>query len=172
MLFYTHKLKNKVLFMKVYSTIFLKIAVILIGVPVLALCIFGLPWLVNNPVNPNYAQVLYPILTGMHVSAIPFFAALYQALKLLSYIDRNKAFSHISVKTLKNIKYCAVTITALYAVILPFVYLVAEKDDAPDLIIIGMIPVFTSMVIAVFGAVLQRLLKEAIALKLENDLTV
>ncbi|MFD2618113.1 DUF2975 domain-containing protein [Terrilactibacillus laevilacticus] len=158
--------------MKHGSTLFLKIAVFLIGTPVLALCIFGLIKLANNPVNPNYAHILYPILIGMYVSAVPFYMALYQAFKLLSYIDKNKAFSELSVKALKNIKFCAMTISGLYVVMMPFVYLVADLDDAPGLIIIGMVPIFASMVIAVFAAVLQRLLKEAIDIKSENDLTV
>ncbi|OAS82694.1 MULTISPECIES: DUF2975 domain-containing protein [Metabacillus] len=158
--------------MKHGSTLFLKIAVFLIGTPVLALCIYGLPWLANNPANPDYAYILYPILIGMYVSAIPFYIALYQAFKLLSYIDKNQAFSELSVKALKNIKFCAMTISGLYVVIIPFVYLVAELDDAPGLIIIGMVPIFASMVIAVFAAVLQRLLQEAIDIKSENDLIV
>lgn len=158
--------------MKRGSTIFLKIAVFLIGTPALALCIFGLPWLANNPVNPDYAHILYPILIIMYVSVIPFFVALYQAFRLLSYIDKNKAFSIISIRALKKIKYCAITISTLYVVMMPFVYLVAEKDDAPGLIIIGMVPIFASMVIAVFSAVLQRLLQEAIDIKSENDLII
>lgn len=158
--------------MKRYSTIFLKLAVIFIGTPVLALCIFGSIWLAKNPVNPDYAHILYPIVIGILVSAVPFFVALYQALRLLGYIDKNIAFSELSVKALKNIKYCAVTTCTLYVVMMPFVYFVAEKDDAPGLIIIGMAPIFASLVIAVFAAVLQRLLKEAIDIKSENDLTV
>ncbi|MGV2488281.1 UNVERIFIED_CONTAM: DUF2975 domain-containing protein, partial [Bacillus mycoides] len=51
-------------------------------------------------------------------------------------------------------------------------YLVAERDDAPGIIILGMLLIFASMVIAVFAAVLQRLLKDAIDIKSENDLTV
>ena len=154
------------------STLFLKIAVILMGIPVLALGIFGVPWLAKNPANPDYAHILYPIVIGMYVSVIPYFVALYQAFKLLSYIDKSQAFSELSVKALKNIKLCAMTISGLYVVILPFVYLVAELDDAPGLILIGMVPIFASMVIAVFAAVLQRLLQEAINIKSENDLTV
>jgi hypothetical protein len=103
---------------------------------------------------------------------IPFFIALYQAFKLLSYIDKNQAFSELSVKALKNIKFCAITISSLFVVILPFVFLVAELDDAPGLVIVGMVPIFGSMVIAVFAAVLQRLLQEAIDIKSENDLIV
>jgi hypothetical protein len=158
--------------MKHGSTLFLKSAVILMGIPVLALCIFGLTWLPNNPVNPDYDHILYPILIGMYVSAIPFSVALYQAFKLLSYIDKNQSFSELSVKALQKIKFCAITISGLFVVILPFVYLVADLDDAPGLIIIGMVPIFGSMVIAVFAAVLQRLLQEAIDIKLENDLIV
>jgi hypothetical protein len=158
--------------MKHGSTLFLKIALFLIGSPVLALCIFGLVWLPNNPANPEYAYMLYPIVIGMYVAAIPFFVALYQAFKLLSYIDNNQAFSELSVKALKNIKFCAITISGLFVVILPFVFLVADLDDAPGLIIIGMVPIFGSMVIAVFAAVLQRLLQEAIDIKSENDLIV
>ncbi|WP_413407369.1 DUF2975 domain-containing protein [Paenibacillus amylolyticus] len=158
--------------MKRGTTIFLKLAVLLIGVPILALCIFGIPWLANNPVNPNYAGALYPIVIIMYVSVIPFIVALYQAFRLLSYIDKNEAFSLMSVKSLKTIKYCAIVISSLYFVMLPFVYVVAEKDDAPGLIIMGMVPVFASLVIAVFSAVLQRLLQEAIDIKSENDLVV
>ncbi|MEK4276079.1 DUF2975 domain-containing protein [Paenibacillus sp. FSL R7-0026] len=158
--------------MKRGTTIFLKLAVLLIGVPILALCIFGIPWLANNPVNPNYAGALYPIVIVMYVSVIPFIVALYQAFRLLSYIDKNEAFSLMSVKSLKTIKYCAIVISSLYFVMLPFVYVVAEKDDAPGLILMGMVPVFASLVIAVFSAVLQRLLQEAIDIKSENDLVV
>ncbi len=158
--------------MKRGSTIFLKLAVFLIGSPVLALGILGLSWLPNNPVNPDYAHILYPIVIGMYVSVIPFFVALYQAFKLLGYIDKNQAFSELSVKALKNIKFCAMTISGLYVVILPFVFLVADLDDAPGLVIVGMVPVFASLVIAVFAAVLQKLLQEAIDIKSENDLIV
>ncbi|WP_318617709.1 DUF2975 domain-containing protein [Sporosarcina sp. YIM B06819] len=158
--------------MKRGSTLFLRMAVFLMGIPVLALCIYGLYQLANNPVNPDYAHILYPILIGMYVSVIPFFMALYQAFKLLSYIDMSQSFSELSVKSLKNIKFCAITISGLYVIILPFVFLVADLDDAPGLVIVGMVPVFASMVIAVFAAVLQRLLQEAIQIKSENDLTV
>ncbi|MEH7383797.1 DUF2975 domain-containing protein [Bacillus sp. JJ1521] len=158
--------------MKRGSTLFLKLAVFLMGIPVLALCIFVLFELVKNPVNPDYDHILYPVVIGMFISVIPFFVALYQAFKLLSYIDKNQAFSQISVVALKNIKFCAIVISVLYAIILPFVYMVAELDDAPGLIIVGMVPIFASMVIAVFAAVLQRLLQEAINIKSENDLTV
>lgn len=160
--------------MKRGSTLFLKIAVILLGIPILALCIFGLPILAKDAAESNseFAYVLYSIVIIMYVSAIPFYGALYQAFKLLNYIDQNKAFSKTSVKALKNIKYCAITISSLYVAGMPFFYIFAELDDAPGVILVGMLFIFAPMVIAVFAAVLQRLLQEAIHIKSENDLTV
>lgn len=158
--------------MKQGSTLFLKLAVFVIGAPVLFLSLIGLNWLTKNPVNPDYAYLLYPIVIGLYLSVVPFFTALFQAFKLLSYIDKNQAFSEMSVIALKNIKFCAMTISGLYLAMLPFIYLIADLDDAPGLIIISMVPIFSSMVIAVFAAVLQRLLQEAIEIKSENDLIV
>ncbi len=158
--------------MKRGSTFFLKGAIVLIGLIVLGLCIFGLPWIANEAAEHYPAYLLYPILIVLYTTAIPFFFALYQALKLLSYIDKNKAFSELSVKALKNIKYCATTISILYAVAMPLLFIIAEKDDAPGIIVLGLLFILASMVIAVFAAVLQKLLKDAIDIKSDNDLTI
>lgn len=160
--------------MKQGSTLFLKIAVILIGLPVLALCIFVVPEFGRYAVElyPGKTYLQYLVYLDVYATAIPFYFALYQAFKLLSYIDKNVAFSELSVKALKNIKYCANTISILYVLGLPLFYLIAERDDAPGLIVIGLSFIFASSVIAVFAAVLQRLLQEAIDIKSENDFIV
>ncbi|HDR8180714.1 TPA: DUF2975 domain-containing protein [Bacillus thuringiensis] len=160
--------------MKQGSTLFLKTAIILIGIPVFALCIFLIPNIGNYAADlyPDIAYIKYLVLINLYATVIPFYFALYQAFKLVSYIDKGNAFSKLSVRALKKIKQCAITICVLYVVGMPLFYLVAERDDAPGIIIIGMILIFASMVIAVFAAVLQRLLKDAIDIKSENDLTV
>ncbi|WP_338471661.1 DUF2975 domain-containing protein [Niallia sp. XMNu-256] len=163
--------------MKNGSTLFLKLALFVIGIPVLVLCIFLLPQLANTAFREaaNGASLGYMvlgILVIMYVSAIPFYIALYQAFKLLSYIDKNEAFSQVSVTALKKIKNCAISISSLYLVIIPFVFIIAQWDDAPGLVLIGLVVIGASLVIAVFAAVLQRLLQQAIDIKNENDLTV
>ncbi len=160
--------------MKPGSTLFLRGAVFLIGIPVLALCIFTLPWIARYAAESGskVAYIVYAILTVLYISAIPFFLALYQAIKLLSYIDKKNAFSELSVKALKNIKNCATAISILYVLASPLFYFMADIDDAPGIMVIGIIFIFGPMVIAVFAAVLQRLLQEAINIKSENDLTV
>lgn len=160
--------------MKQVSTLFLKIAVIFIGIPILALCIFLVPELANiaTKLLPGFPYIKYFVFIVFYGSAIPFYFALYQAFKLLSYIDVNKAFSQISVIALRKIKYCAITISILHVLVIPLFYLFAEKDDAPGVVFIGLVVPFASMIIAVFAAVLQRLLQEAINIKSENDLTI
>ncbi|MEH7332058.1 DUF2975 domain-containing protein [Neobacillus drentensis] len=160
--------------MKQVTTLFLKIAVILIGIPILALCIFLVPEIGNVAAKllPEFAFIKYLVYAVFYASAIPFYFALYQAFKLLRYIDKNIAFTDLSVIALKKIKHCAITISALHVLALPLFYLFAEKDDAPGVIFVGLVVPFASMVIAVFAAVLQKLLKEAIDIKSENDLTV
>lgn len=159
--------------MRLKSTLILKIAVILIGTPVLALGIFGLFDFYKYPLNPNnHELILYPIIIGIYVTGIPFYFALYKAFKLLCYIDKSNAFSELSVKALKDIKYCAISISIFYTTILPVCMFYSRKHDFPGLVIMAMFSSFTSAVIAVFAAVLQKLLKEAIDIKSENDLTV
>lgn len=155
--------------MKRGSTMFLRTAVIVLGVAVLVLCIFVLPHLISSE---NVIQDYKPILIGMYVTALPFYLALFQTLKLLNYIDKNKAFSEASVQALKVVKYCAYAISVFYAVAVPYIVPTADRDDAPGVIVIGLLVIGTSFVIATSAAVLQKLLENVIDIKSENDLTV
>ncbi|WP_028782131.1 DUF2975 domain-containing protein [Thalassobacillus devorans] len=156
------------------ETLFLKIAVFLMGIPVLALCIFVVPVIARgfSEVIPGMDYIPYLVIIGLYATALAYFLALYQAYRLLSYIDRNEAFSGLSVKALKNIKYCAIAISSVYVFLMPIIYLFAEYDDAPGVIVVGMIIILGALVIAVFAAVLQKLLRTAIDIKSENELTV
>ncbi|MFJ5770457.1 DUF2975 domain-containing protein [Psychrobacillus sp. NPDC093180] len=160
--------------MKRGTTLFLKLALIVMGIPVLALCIFVVPEIANfvTELYPDHAYLKYIVYLDLYAAAIPFYFALYQAYKLLSYIDQNEAFSELSVTALKKIKYSANTISILFVIGMPIIYMIAEMDDAPGIILIGMVLIFATLVIAVFAAVLQKLLKNAIDIKSENDLTV
>ncbi|WP_026565097.1 DUF2975 domain-containing protein [Bacillus sp. UNC41MFS5] len=159
--------------MREVTTLFLKIAVFIIGLLVLALCIFLVPQIANFAAKlyPNIAPMKYLVFILMYGAAVPFYFALYQAFNLLRYIDENTAFSELSVKALKNIKYCAITISGLYVIGMPLFRFIARKVD-PPIGLIALIIIFASLVIAVFAAILQRLLQEAINIKSENDLTV
>lgn len=156
------------------TTLFLKAAVILIGLLVFALCLFVVPEIAS------YAATLYSglsilgilVFADLYATAIPFYFALYQAFMLLCYMDKNQAFSELSVRALKHIKSCALLICILYVAGMPLFFLMADADDAPGIMMIGLLMAFASLVIAVFAAILHRLFKEALDIKTENDLTV
>lgn len=155
------------------STIFLKTAVFLMGAWVLVLGLGILPKLAAGLVaaDSSLAGLKYPVLIGINLTALPFFAALYQALKLLGYIDQNEAFSELSVAALRRIKHCAAVICLMYGA--GSAALALSLAGAYAYIwAIGLVIVFASLIIGVFAALLQKLLKDAIEIKSENDLTI
>jgi|HigsolmetaAR203D_1030402.scaffolds.fasta_scaffold01806_8 hypothetical protein len=156
------------------ETLFLKIVVILLGVPILALCIWAVPVLgeIAAELVPGFSPIESLVCLVFYASAVPFFYALYLAFRLLQYIDRDTAFSDASVTALRRIKYCAVAIFVCHALVLPLFYLYAKADDAPGVVIVGCVVPFACVVIAVFAAVLQKLLRHAIDIKTENELTI
>jgi hypothetical protein len=154
--------------MKPSSTLILKSVLVILGLAAIACCIFVIYLSLASDTVGYYK----PILIGMVVPAIPFLIALFQAYKLLGLIDQSKAFSNLSINILKKIKYCAITIAAMYAAGMPYIFYAADRDDAPGVVAIGFIIIFASIVIATFAAVLQKLLQDALDIKSENDLTV
>lgn len=138
------------------------------------LCEVILPAIYNGW-DQDYPDIMYlkiPFMIGLAATTIPFFIALWQTFKLLNYIDQSKAFSQQSIRALQTIKYCGIAFGALYAACLPIFYILAKREDAPGLMVIGLIMCFAPFVVAVFAAVLQKLLESGIAIKSENDLTV
>lgn len=83
----------------------LKGVVVFMGLVVIALCIFALPSGLKGASAefPYAAKAVFLIVIGLYITTIPFFIGLWQTLKLLHYIDKNKAFSDLSVKALRNI---------------------------------------------------------------------
>ncbi len=156
--------------MKQGSTIILRGVVLLIGIVVLVLCIFALPPAIRAELKGDFDYG--PILLGLYVTAVPFFVALKQALKLLGYVDHNKAFTEQSVAALKTIKRCAITISLLFTAGMPYIFYVADRDDAPGVAALGFVIIGASVVIAAATAVFQRLFQNAVDIKSENDLTV
>ena len=153
--------------MKQGSTLFLRIVIYLIGLAVLGVCII----IAGVSISGN-AGMFLPVLLIAAVAAVPFFYGLYQAVLLLRYIDKNTAFSELSVKAIKNIKNCAFTISVLYAAGMPYIIYVADKDDAPGAVMLGLVFIFAPLITSVFAAVLEKLLQKALDIKSENDLTV
>ncbi|MEH7378957.1 DUF2975 domain-containing protein [Bacillus sp. JJ1533] len=154
------------------NTLFLKTAIFFMGIVVLALCIYWLPWAANDLAvkNVEFAYLKYPLLIGIEVTLIPYLLALFHGFKLLIYIDKNSAFSQNSVKSLTFIKYCAAIISVWY--VIGFLFVISQDAGHPSVLLIALVIIFACFVVSVFAAVLQKLLKNAIKIQEENDLTV
>jgi hypothetical protein len=153
------------------STTFLKVIIFLAGIAVLALCIWWFPELAirDARVRPGDYS-LYPILGFAYGCCIAFSVAWYQACKLLTYIERNNAFSELSLKSLKVIKKSA--LTTIFFIVLGIVYLkVLSKftgDDPAGPISLSLMGILATSIIAAIVDALQKPLKNILE-KPEND---
>jgi hypothetical protein len=160
--------------MKRGPTMFLKVVISLIAIAALAVCVVGLPLMVASEAakTPKTAWVVYLFLAGAYTLSIPFFVGLYQAFKLLTYIDRDKAFSELSAGALGRIKYCAIIISALMVggIVALMVLSAGKGEDIAGVVAMGLFVTVASGVVAIVTAVLQRRVRKAIDTKSERPL--
>jgi len=159
--------------MKRGSTIFLQMVIVLIGIGALALLLWE-PRIEGRNVHATNFEIYFkdPFLALVYMGSIPFFVALYQAIKVLGYVGQNKVFSPAAVKALQTIKFCALTIVGFVVVEEIIIMLNHGSDDAAGGVFVGVIITFGSIVIAAAAAMFERILQNAVDIKSENDLTV
>jgi hypothetical protein len=158
--------------MKKTSIIFLQIVIALIGAGALALLLWE-PHLEGVNAHATLFEMYSdPFIVLVYIGSIPFFTALYQAVKVLGYVGQNKVFSQPAVKALRNIKYCALAIIGFVAAEETFIMLNHGNDDAAGGIFMGLLVTFGSIVIAAAAAMFERILQKAVDIKSENDLVV
>jgi hypothetical protein len=154
------------------STIFLRVVISLIAIAALAVCIFPLPRMFAREAakTPETAYLVYLFLVGAYVLAILFFVGLYQTFKLLTYIDGDKAFSELSVRALRQIKYSAITagILMVAGIAAIMVLTAGTGEDIAGPVMVGLIMTLASSVVAAVAAVLQKQVQKAIDIKKEG----
>jgi len=154
------------------STLFLKGVLLLIAAGVLA----GMLWFpqtegraVNLDLLSIYAD---PLIIYVYLASIPFFVGLYQAFKLLTFIEANQAFCQGAVDTLKQMKVASLSLIGLIAGALLYIRFFVQGDDPAGPTALGIALAFAFGVIATAAAVFQKLFQNAVDIKAENDLTV
>ncbi|MBV8543471.1 MAG: DUF2975 domain-containing protein [Acidobacteria bacterium] len=160
--------------MKRSSTVFLQAVIVLIGIGTLALMLWE-PHLEGRNAHATTFEIYFkdPFLAYAYLASIAYFSALFQAFRLLGYIGRNQVFSLDSVRALRTIKYCAISLVALIGAAVAYIFIAMRgKDDIAGGVAMGLAMIFISIVIATAAAVFERLLQNAVDMKSENDLTV
>jgi len=161
-------------FIKRSSTIFLQVVIVLVGIGALALMLWE-PQLEGRNAHSTQFQIYFndPFLAYAYIGSIAFFIALYQAFKLLGYAGRNEIFSQRSVKSLRTIKYCAMTVLGFIVGAEVYIFVFQRgKEDVAGGVMMGLFLIFISVVVATAAAVFEKTLQSAVDIKYENDLTV
>ena len=163
------------LIMKQGSILFLQFVIVLFGLAALAFLLWE-PQVEGVNQNRTNFQIYFqdPFLALVYTGSIPFFVALYQAIRALGYVGKNQVFSPEVVRALRIIKYCAIAIIGF--VILEELFIVLsgnlDSDNPGAPIFMGLLVTLPSMVVATVAAMFEQILQNAVELKTENDLTV
>ena len=158
--------------MKKGSTLFLKFVICLIAIVTL-IWLFWFPQLEGRAANLDLISIYAdPLIIYAYIGSIPFFVGLYQAFKLLGYVDVNKVFSQPSVNAVRNIRDCAITFSGFIVLGILYIRLFVKGDDPAGVTALGIMTAFASIIIATAAAVFQKLIQNAVDIKSENDLTV
>ena len=159
--------------MKRISIIFLQAVIVLIGIVALSILI-RFPLLEGRAQNLDLFSVYAdPFILYGYASSIAFFVGLYKAFKLLGYIRHNKLFSLTSIKTLRSIKHCSITLSILIALAGLYIMMFHDKEDDPaGFLAMCIVITFIGIAVSTAVAVLEKILQNAVDMKTENDLTI
>ena len=157
--------------MKRVSTIFLQVVIALFGIGILT-------WLLWEPhvegVNKNatfFAVYLDHFIAYIYIGSIPFFVALYNAVKFLGYIGRDEVFSPAAVRALRIVKYSLLILIGFVAVSALFM-IGEDREDRPAGVFLRLLITFPSIIVATAAFIAERILQNAVDIKSENDLTI
>lgn len=160
--------------MKRFSTIFLQIIIIALGLGVLAFLLWE-PTVEGVNANATSLYEIYfddPFLLYAYSASIFFFIACYQTFLLGSYIRRNEMFSQPAVKALRYLKYCSTAIALATAAPVAYLFIVRPEDDIAGGVAMGLFVIFISTVVATNASIHEKIWQKAIDIQSENDLTV
>src|SRR5436190_6273206 len=154
------------------ASVFLRVVLVLFGIGALALLLWE-PHLEGRNANATLFAIYFkdPFLAYVYVASIAFFAGLFQAFKVLGYAGRNQEFSPAAVRSVRTMKYCAITLLGFVA-IAEAIIMFSPSDDRAGGVVIGLVIFFAAIVVATATVLLERALQNGVDLKSENDLTV
>lgn len=158
--------------MKKIKTNYLKIAL-----GAILLFILFLELLVTfNLLSSFFKQELYwqKILSylGLYSAGILGILVVAWVYRILRLIDQDNPFSQQALKLVMGIKNMMLGIFLALSITLPMFYHIADVEDAPGVVLIGVGLAAIPLAGVTFVATVEKLLERVIHMKLENDLTV
>jgi archaellum biogenesis protein FlaJ (TadC family) len=158
------------------STLFWK--VIICGVAaVMVAGLFGLPAMVGQETvkdRPGAAYVIYLFLTYAIVISVPFFVAVLQGFRLLTYLNTDQGVSESSAGALRQIKISAFAITVLLiAGIVGLMILSRGKgEDITGVVAPALLLTIAACAVAAIAGAFQKRVQRAVDARSEDDAAV
>lgn len=119
----------------------------------------------NNWQNHLFIFITYAILLCGFILSIFL-------VKLVQQLSSKERFTVKNLTIANRIRFCLLLITILTLGIFPKIYQLADINDAPGLLFIGMVVFLIPLFVTLLANVLIELLEQAIDLKNDYDLTV
>lgn len=149
---------------------------IIIVITVLVFVLFGSLFTtqVLTSVNKDlfYENGIYLSLVIVWLIEILIMYIAFNLERLLKQLVNGRLFSDYALMIFKKIKFAILTIGIVSIGFMPMFYNFADSDDAPGVILFGLGIVFIPFAVYIFCEVLESILKSAIEIKQDNDLTI
>ena len=113
-------------------------------------------------------SLLYCAVFG---SVVLGFRVLFLLNRILNFIKGAEAFSAKTLKVVSQIKKLILLVSIVFVGILPF-YRVADRQDAPGVMVIGLAFVSIPFTAFIFTQIVEELFKSATELKSDSELTI
>lgn len=144
------------------STIFLQAAVILTGTVALFFMLYE-PLIEGRNAHSTFFEIYFndPFLAFAYTASIPFFIALYNAVKVLGSVRQNKTYTQPAVKALRTIKYCGLSLIG-FALAGEIIIMLNNSDDRAGGVFMGFLAALLAIALAAAGFSFERKVQKRI----------
>lgn len=149
----------------------LRVLILLLGTGILVFCIL-LPNVAERTAEkfPEFAYLQYPVLFYVYLTAVPFYIALFQGVRICGFILNDEPFSHSTVSALQIASVCSVTEIFIYT--LGAVLLFCCNALHPSIFLLILVILLAASMFALLCSILKHLVQKAIRLREESELTI
>lgn len=140
--------------------ILLKLSILMIWILFLSILLFGFISVTGESIinSEKMTKVLYIIIFLFSLSFVPFSVIVYQINKLFNNNTINNIFSISSINSLIMIIKQSILMVIIHLVAIPFFFVVGEVDDAPGVILVGIILFVFPIFIFSMSSILKNVL--------------
>lgn len=100
----------------------------------------------------------YSVLLTTYLIFIPTLLILFHALRILRYMSMTPPAFPLITASIQSMKLCFYIVTILTTCLFPVFFYIGQIDDAPGLIVIGMVLILTPLTFGITLSCIQHLL--------------